>query len=377
MENPSLLLVDDEDHYREALARRFGRRGIPVVQAGNGAACLEILSRGTIEVVVLDVRMPGMSGLEVLKRIKEQHPEVEVILLTGNATTVDGVEGIKSGAFDYLTKPVEFEHLLGKIRQARNGIRRAREQKADAELRRQMEKQMIATERLASLGTLATGVAHEINNPLAIIKESAGWMRQLLQKQDLADMPRRNDFEGALEKIESSIERARRITHQLLGFVRRNDSAISRIDVGRLVDDATGLVQREAKNRNITLEKKAASDSPEVWSDPYQLRQVLLNLLTNALHATQAGGSVTVGIEKTADGCQITIEDTGEGISSENIEKIFEPFFSTKTQGEGTGLGLYVSRGIVEKLGGRIEVDSRLGIGSCFRIILPEFVKPK
>jgi two-component system NtrC family sensor kinase len=155
--------------------------------------------------------------------IKKHHHETEVILLTGNANTQDGVEGIKSGAFDYLTKPVEFEHLLGKIVQAYDKILSDREQKAAKEYKARIEQQMIATERLAALGTLAAGVAHEINNPLAIINESAGYLKTVLQKKELAEIPHRASFDKALEKIETSVKRARTITHQLLADVGKKN----------------------------------------------------------------------------------------------------------------------------------------------------------
>ena len=214
--NIRILLVDDEDYFRETLSKRLVKRGLFSAQAASGNDCLSILEKKAMDVVVLDVKMPGMNGIEVLKHIKDHHPKTEVILLTGNATTSDGVEGIKSGAFDYLTKPIELEHLTNKIFQAYEKILSAEAEQKEVEYRKKIEQQMIVTERLASLGTLAAGVAHEINNPLAIIRESTGWMNQLLTKDELKDMPSRSDLEKALDKVEKSVERASRITHQLL-----------------------------------------------------------------------------------------------------------------------------------------------------------------
>jgi len=134
------------------------------------------------------------------------------------------------------------------------------------------------------------------------------------------------------------------------------------------------LVTREAADRDIEIIQEMDIPENTIWSDPYQLRQVLLNLLTNAIHATGGGGRVTIRLEAIANKVALTVQDTGQGIPKENLERIFEPFFSTKPPGEGTGLGLFVARGIVEKLGGKIEVESRLGQGSSFQVRLPKYL---
>jgi len=375
MENIRLLLVDDEGDFRRPVAKRLQKRGIIPAQAGSGEEALSILTERPFDVVVLDVTMPGIDGIETLCCIKERYPRIEVILLTGHATAQDGVAGIKLGAFDYLGKPIEFEHLLSKIGQAYEKIFKDEEIAREAEFRAKMEQQMIVTERLASLGTLAAGVAHEINNPLAIIGESAGWMMLLLKKKELVNMPLRESFEMALEKIERSKERARKITHQLLGFARKTDSVLKEVNLKELVEEVIQLAGGEAINKGIELIKEFKTEVTTIWSDPYQLRQVLINLVTNAIQATDSGGKVTISIEGTMDEVILTVRDTGQGIPKENLGRIFEPFFSTKPTGEGTGLGLSVSRGIIEKLGGKIEVDSRLGHGATFRVSVPGYHK--
>ena len=372
MDTTHLLLVDDEDSFRLPLSKRLAKRGFVVEQAADGSQCLAMLSEKRIDVVVLDVKMPGMSGIDVLQNIKREHPDIEVIMLTGHATTASGVEGIKSVAFDYLTKPIEFDQLVNKIGQAREKILRRAAEHEEAEYRKKIEQQMAATERLASLGTLAAGVAHEINNPLAIISESAGWMKQLLAKDELKGMYRRQDFAGALDKVEKSVERAKRITHQLLSFVRKSDSSFSRVDLTGLIDESLQFLEHETKKRNIKIVRKLQSVPDSVWSDPYRIRQALINLLTNAVHAVGEGGIITLALEDAADHAAITVSDNGPGIPRENLARIFEPFFSTKSPGEGTGLGLFVTRGVLEKLGGRITVDSEVGKGATFCIRLPK-----
>jgi two-component system, NtrC family, sensor kinase len=365
------LLVDDEISFRETVAKRLKKRGIEVGEAGGGEEALVFLDRNPVDVVVLDVKMPGIDGVETLRRVKEKHPDTEVILLTGHASTRDGVEGIKGGAYDYLTKPLEFEHLLNKIRQAYDKVESVRGARWEAELRANMNQRMTACERLASLGTLAVGVAHEINNPLAIINEAAGWVKLLLERPSLSDMPHKADFALALSKIERSVERTKRITHQLLEFARRSDSPVSEVNLSELADDAIQLVGREAVNRGIEIEKAVEPSLRPVWSDPFQLRQVFLNLLANAVYATAPGGKITVRLRTEGKEAVFTVTDTGIGIPRENLDKIFEPFFTTKAPGEGTGLGLFVSRGIMDRLGGGIGVESRLGKGSTFSVRLP------
>jgi signal transduction histidine kinase len=367
-----LLLVDDEDEFRQTLAKRLARRGLVADQAADGEQCLAILENKAMDVVVLDVKMPGMTGIEVLRHIAAAYPKTEVILLTGQASASDGVEGIKSGAFDYLMKPIELEHFFNKIIQAYDKIQRREAEQQEAESRRQMQQQMIVCERLASLGTLAAGVAHEINNPLAIIRESAGWMRQFFARDEFKGMPRREDVFRALDKVENSVERASRITHQLLGFVGKSEAAVSEVNLTQLAEEAIQLIIHEARNRDIQINRQMPSSLQSIWSDAYQIRQVLLNLLTNAIHAVNSAGTITVVVEDVGDSQVIMVSDSGPGIAREHLDKIFEPFFSTKSPGQGTGLGLFVSRGIVEKLGGTIEVSSELGQGASFRFRLPK-----
>jgi signal transduction histidine kinase len=370
-----LLLVDDETEFRNTLAKRLLKRGLQARQAADGESCLATLASQPADVVVMDVMMPGMHGIDALSAIKQRHHETEVILLTGNANTQDGVAGIKSGAFDYLTKPVEFDHLLGKIVQAYDKIVSDREQKAAKAYKARIEQQMIATERLAALGTLAAGVAHEINNPLAIINESAGYLRTVLKKNELAEIPHRASIDKALEKIETGVKRARTITHQLLADVGKHEPVLTEVDLPALVGETARLIRRDADRKRIQVNLEADCDPPTLWADPNQIRQVLINLLNNAMHATEEGGRITVRLQRTDAGMAIEIVDSGTGIPKENLDRIFEPFFSTKAPGKGTGLGLFVSRDIIEKAGGELAVESCLGEGSCFRIRLPDHVR--
>lgn len=370
-----LLLVDDEAGFREPLAKRLEKRGLVVRTAADGRQAMDCLARDSVDVVVMDVKMPVMDGLKALKLIGESHPKTEVILITGRSSTADGVAGIKAGAFDYLSKPLDIDHLTGKIHQAFDRVMRQEAEAREADYRARMEQRFIAAERLASLGTLSTGVAHEINNPLAVIAEAVGWLKGRAARESGLPEGFRGNLELALSKMEASVERARRITHQLLGFARQGETTIQEFDLCELAAEAIELTRKGAAEARAEVISVCDAQRSLVWSDPYQIRQVLINLTTNAVQAVEPGGRVEIRVGGDSQNIMVSVSDDGPGIPEENLSRIFEPFFSTKPPGQGTGLGLSVSRGLVDKLGGRIDVDSRLGHGAVFRIIIPR--RPK
>ena len=184
-------------------------------------------------------------------------------------------------------------------------------------------------------------------------------------------MPYKASFDKALGKIEKSVKRARRITHQLLADVGKRDQVVAEIDMQALVNETIQLIHRDAENKGIRVNLEVDRSQRTLWADPNQIRQVLINLLNNAIHATNEDGVITVRLQSADTGVTLDIIDSGVGIPKENLDRIFEPFFSTKAPGEGTGLGLFVSRDIVEKMGGQLTVESQLGQGTCFKIFIP------
>ncbi len=225
------------------------------------------------------------------------------------------------------------------------------------------------TSKMASIGRLAAGVAHEINNPLAIINEKAGLLTDLVDLSE--EFPRRKEVLEIVRSIEKSVERCSTITHRLLGFAKRMDLRTESIRLEDLLKEVLGFLGKEANYRNITVEFHVQDNVPALDSDRGQLQQVFLNIINNAFAAVSDGGRVDLFVERAGDNeVAVKIQDNGHGISKENLKHIFEPFFTTKKE-YGTGLGLSITYGIVEKLGGRIEVDSELGTGTTFTVTLP------
>jgi two-component system NtrC family sensor kinase len=236
-----------------------------------------------------------------------------------------------------------------------------------------LNEELIQSSKMAALGKLAAGVAHEVNNPLAVIREKAGWMRDLLEEEDVKASPNFQEFEDAVNKIEQHVERAGNVVHRMLGFARRMEPVCNDIYVNDVLKQTTAFLDNEIRFRNIELIWNLATDLPSIQSDASQIQQVILNLFNNAIDAIDRSGHITVstGFEAASDMVSISIRDDGPGMDKEVQKRIFDPFFTTKKVGEGTGLGLSISYSIISKLGGSIRFESEAGQGTEFTILLP------
>jgi two-component system NtrC family sensor kinase len=241
--------------------------------------------------------------------------------------------------------------------------------KADQEIEDAIAKSEQAT-KLASIGRLAAGVAHEINNPLAIINEKGGLVKDLLELA--GDVKDKEKLLALLNGIFDSVNRCRTITHRLLGFARRMEITHEVIDLNDVVKEVIGFLEKEILFRNISLELNFKEDLPKVESDKGQLQQVLLNIINNAVDAVEEKGIIEVSTKiKDKNTVLVSIRDNGPGIPKDKLKTIFEPFYSTKEKGKGTGLGLFISYGIMKKLGGTILVESEVNKGTTFTVELP------
>ena len=241
----------------------------------------------------------------------------------------------------------------------------------NAENREQLQLQLLHASKLASVGELATGVAHEINNPLAIVIATSGVIRDMLNPEFDLDASPENILKE-LDTIDAAIFRARTITRQLLDFGRKNPPRPVACNLNQLLDDVMqGFKQRAFEVENIEIKKQYDPELPDIVADPGQIRQVLLNLINNAGDAISKTGTITITTASDGDHVQVTISDTGRGMTAEQMKKIFDPFYTTKQAGKGTGLGLSISLGIIKSMDGSIDVQSMLGAGSSFTVTLP------
>lgn len=290
--------------------------------------------------------------------IKEDPKEALTPLLRARYTAISlliaGVFIIAAGTI--LTVRVMISHLM-----------RAEREKAI------LDEGLIQSTKMAALGKMAAGIAHEVNNPLAVIKEKVGWMKDLIEDEDIANSKNLREYEDAIRKIEHHVERARKVTHRLLGFARRMEPIHDMVDINKTLDETIDFLENEARYRNIDIRTTYGKGLPEIISDSSQLQQVFLNIIDNAIDAINKDGEIKVTTDHHSKNREISvaITDSGHGISEEIQKRIFDPFFTTKKTGAGTGLGLSISYSIIEKLGGRITVKSEEGLGTTLTVYLP------
>ena len=238
-----------------------------------------------------------------------------------------------------------------------------------------MNRQVVESGKLATIGELAAGIAHEINNPVAIMVEEAGWIEDLLEEEDLKQCENLDEFMRALRQINTQGRRCKEITHKLLSFARKTDSTINDVQINDSVREIVSLTAQMARYNNVIIETDLGEGIPYIRISPSEMQQVILNLINNAIDAMEkSGGTIKITTKVSTIEIKhlvIVIEDNGPGIPRDNLARIFDPFFTTKPVGKGTGLGLSICYGIIEKMNGKIDVHSEVGVGTRFRIWIP------
>lgn len=243
--------------------------------------------------------------------------------------------------------------------------------RADKE-KEMLNERVIEAGKLASLGELAAGIAHEINNPVAVMVEEAGWIQDLLDEEDLRQSHNLDEFKQSLRQIRVQGVRCKEITHKLLSFARKTDPRPTDVQINDLIEEVVDLCQQRARYATVKIVTNLRADLPLVHASSTEMQQVLINLINNSLDAiSSSGGTVQVNTLERDNQVVIEVTDDGPGIPEIYLSRIFDPFFTTKPVGKGTGLGLSICYGIISKMDGKISVNSAVGIGTTFRIQLP------
>ncbi|MBW2703676.1 MAG: response regulator [Deltaproteobacteria bacterium] len=380
--SPIVLAVDDEANVLAALKRSMRRWPWTVLTAEGGAQGLEILRQHPVAVVISDYQMPEMNGIEFLNEVRKSWPEIQRVMLTGNAD-LSMIEHLvnQSEVSRFLTKPWSDSQLKATLSECIERVhltqsnqrfeRELAERNKDLEqLNKQLERlveertqALVQAEKLAWLGRMAGGVAHEINNPLGGILAFV----QLLQRAGVAE----GSNKEAVEAIYSCAIRCKTIIDDLLSFARRPVLAeMEEIQMNTLLEKSWNIARLNPQLHDRALRFDLADELPLVAGQSSLIQQVVINLLQNAFQASHDDKAVVLRSRLDGSWVLVEVEDEGTGIPPDVLPQIFEPFFTTKEVGQGTGLGLAICYGIVQEHGGKLAVKSELGQGTMFSLRL-------
>ena len=401
---PSILIVDDDETVRATFQDILELEGHEVVAAASYNEAKARLAEKRFDVALSDLLLPHESGLSLLRFAAEHDETMSVVMVTGHPDLSSAVEALKEGAYDYITKPVTRPVLLAVVERAseRNALlrekgrleaenedyqrsleRKVRERTArlrESEKRyrelfqetrgayeelKETQEKLIRSERLAAVGELAAQIAHEIRNPLGAISNSVGVLRR--------DLDLQGDDRRLLEVVNDESQRLEDIVADFLRFARPRPIHKMPEHMSDVVDDLLLLLSQEQTGKSeIRITKEYEPDLPKVPLDSAQTREAVWNLLVNAVEAMPKGGEIRVEVSRSTKGgdfLEIVVADTGKGILASERDKIFQPFHTTKA--DGTGLGLAIVHRVVEAHAGEVEVESKEGQGSAFRLRFP------
>lgn len=363
----TIVVVDDDYAIRLSCRQTLSKTGYRVETFEDGAQGLDGVARLRPDLVVIDLKMPGISGMEVIPRVREIDPHIIVVVITGYATIGTAVDAMKAGAYDFLPKPFKPDELR---LIAKRGLERRRLLK---------ETQRAEVERELLKRRFVTFVSHQLKSPLAAIHQYLDVMRSLGDSEE--DRRKRS---GWLERCLCRSEEMQRLIEDWLTLSAAEVGRLSRqqvrVDLRRTVERILATYEGMASENEVTLSSEFPDEPCDVWGDPNCLSVLFDNLIVNAIQYNRKGGTVTVKAEVTGGEIAVAVKDTGLGIPEEYQSMLFDEFFRVKDDRTrrvgGTGLGLPICRRIVTELGGIIEVESQVDRGSTFRVRLSALREP-
>ena len=372
---PQVLVIDDEVGPRESL-RMLLKPNYQVHTADSVESGLQLLTEKKPDAIVMDIRMPGVTGIEGLRRIRQIDPHLSVIMLTGFGALDTAKEAVRLGANDYISKPFDAREMCEVISRnvERTRLHRTSESAASEikELNNRLLQELAQKERLASLGQASAEFVHDIGNPLTIVWGYVQLLAKKLEESESTDNPNAVSSNKELEIIEQNVRLCRDLLTMWQSYGSVEAAPHRTISISDIVRDVVEGVGAMAKDASVALRCEVSDDSCSLTGDAVQITRAIQNVIINAIQASDHGkGTVSVSCIRKDFYVDVCTADNGHGISPEQIAKIFDPYFTTKQGKSGTGLGLYITKKVIEDHNGSIKVDSTPGAGTTITIRLP------
>jgi signal transduction histidine kinase len=400
----TVLVVDDDKQFTTLIKEILQKEGYAVYVANDGKQGLNIISKLKIDIILIDIELPIINGMDLLGEAKKYHKDNEVIMITGHGNEELAIKALRRGAMNYLRKPINLDEILIAVDHAkekvilfRNQLYRNRELKINTEIvlkmneeleRRiedstlavkQIQGQLFQTSKLATLGEMAAGLAHELNQPLTGISLTITNLKKL-KKRDLLE---ETEIDNSIIQIDELVKRMSKIINHMRTFARQDSQKFDKVNINNSVDNALSLLNEQLRLHGIVVITNLEQNLPLINGEPYQIEQVIINIISNARDAIDEKAKcqpeqfmdwskkLVINTLLVNNWVCIEISDNGIGMTEETKEKIFHPFYTTKEVGKATGLGMSISYGIVESHKGRIDVETEPGKGVKVSIKLP------
>lgn len=368
-EKDAILVIDDELGPRESL-RILLKDTYLVFLAKDGDEGISMLRKHHFDVVILDLRMPGKSGLETLEAIRQFNQDIPVIILTGYGTLESAQKAVHLNIFEFVSKPFDVNEMKEIVKRAVDKSRIIHSTKLIMnqlqKLNTELEDKISELEKFALVGKLSAEMLHEINNPLTVI---LGYVQILLHEITNKKQAPMEEIGKYLKFVESEVKRCQTIARSFLD-VSKKASRFVPININMILENMVLFFKDNPIAKNINFSCKFTSDLPLILGSSEQIQQVFINLFMNAIEAMDSKGTISIETKHQSGRVIISISDTGRGMPPEIVEKIFKPFFTTKSE-KSTGIGLTISKKIIESHKGDISVESTPGQGTTFTISFP------
>ena len=419
-----ILVVEDSPTFQAFLLHELGEEGYQVEAASSGEEALALVEKSEFDAILVDLILPKMQGIELCTRLESRRRNegecFAVIIVTSLESSQAMTQGLEAGADDFLNKSSDLTVVKARIRGL---VRRKRFQEENARISRklkereletlaaqaeararakwadevekanrrleaanrelgQKQSQLVQSEKMASLGQLVAGIAHEINNPLAYVLTNLhnirGWVEGMSEEVtphlDVRWQKKWQKMDRRLDDARMGLERVRDLVLRLRTFSRLDEGEFKKVDIHESIESAIRLLEHRMKKSEIALERRFEFAEPQLACFPGQINQVVMNLLSNAIDAVEAVDReprIVVATDREGDSFILSVKDNGVGIAAESRSRVFDPFFTTKPVGKGTGLGMSISYGIVEAHKGSISLESVRGEGTTFFVKVP------